>query len=168
MLRCISILLMGAAAIVAPLSAQTLQDKVDRDQTLRTPDGDPDMAAAWKQARATLAAFLALADAPRPSTSAFAVKVGIPVGPQRSEYFWISPFTHANGRFSGRIDNEPEFAKRVKLGDTITFGEDEIVDWLYLEDGHMRGNFTACVLFRREPREQAQAVIAKYGMDCKL
>ena len=32
----------------------------------------------------------------------------------------------------------------------------------------MKGNFTACVLFRHEPREQAEAEIAKYGMDCNL
>jgi uncharacterized protein YegJ (DUF2314 family) len=166
--RCIPTLLLCVAAIMASASGQTLQDKVNRDQTLEIVTGDPDMAAAWKQARATLAEFLALADAPRPSTSAFAVKVGIRYSPQRTEYFWIGPFTHANGRFSGKIDNEPEFATSVKFGDTITFGEDEIVDWLYLDGRHMRGNFTACVLFRREPRAQAEAVIKKYGMDCKL
>jgi uncharacterized protein YegJ (DUF2314 family) len=164
--RTIVILLLCAVA-ATQASGQTLQQKLDRDQTLWIPDGDPDMAAAMRKARATLAEFLALADAPRPSTSLFAVKVGIRAN-EHVEYFWIGPFTHANGRFSGKIDNEPELAKNVKLGDTITFGEDEIVDWLYLEDRRVRGNFTGCVLFRREPREQAEAVIAKYGMDCKL
>ena len=147
---------------------QTLQEKIGRDQTLWIVDGDPDMAAAMQQARATLPEFLALADAPRPSTSLFAVKVGIRADARHVEYFWIGSFTRANGRFSGKIDNEPELAKNVKLGDTITFGEDQIVDWLYLENDRMRGNYTACVLFRREPRKQAEAAIAQYRMDCKL
>jgi uncharacterized protein YegJ (DUF2314 family) len=166
--RNIAVLLLCAAALAAQSFGQTLQQKLDRDRTLQIPNGDPDMAAAMRQARAMLPEFLALTDAPRPSTSLFAVKVGIRANEEHVEYFWIGPFTHANGRFSGKIDNEPELAKNVKLGDTITFDEDEIVDWLYLEDRHLRGNFTGCVLFRREPREQAEAVIKKYGMDCKL
>jgi uncharacterized protein YegJ (DUF2314 family) len=158
--------LLAVAASGAP--AQTLQEKVRRDQTLWIQDGDPAMVAAMQQARSTLGDFLALADAPRPSTTYFAVKVGIPAGARNVEYFWIGPFGRANGRFSGKIDNRPELATTVKLGDTITFGEEQIVDWLYVENGQMKGNYTACVLFRREPREQAEAVIAKYRMDCKL
>ncbi|HEY1542695.1 MAG TPA: DUF2314 domain-containing protein [Xanthobacteraceae bacterium] len=155
-------------AAAAGATAQTLQEKLDRDQTLWVPNGDPDMATAMQKARSTLPDFLALVAAPRQSTSLFAVKVGIRADDRHVEYFWIGPFTHTDSRFSGKIDNEPELAKNVKLGDTVTFGEDQIVDWLYLENGRMKGNYTACVLFRREPREQAEAAIAKYGMDCKL
>jgi uncharacterized protein YegJ (DUF2314 family) len=163
------LLLLCAATLAAQSSGQTLQEKIDRGQTLQILHGDPDMAAAMRKARATLAEFLALADAPRPSTFLFAVKVGIRTDEHGVEYFWIGSLAHANGRFSGTIGNEPEFAKNVKLGDTITFGEDEIVDWLYVENGRLRGNFTGCVLFKREPREQAEATIAKYRMmDCKL
>lgn len=158
--------LVAVAASVA--TAQTLQDKINRDQTLSVIDGDPDMAAAMQTARSTLPAFLALAEAPRPSASLFSVKVGIRADEQHVEYFWIGGFTRANGRFSGKIDNEPELVKNMKLGDTITFEEDQIVDWLYLENDRMKGNYTACVLFRREPRAEAEAAIAKYGMDCKL
>ena len=101
-------------------------------------------------------------------TSGFAVKIGIPATKDQVEYFWIGPFTHENGRFSGKIDNKPEIVDSVKFGDTITFDQDRIVDWTYVANGRMKGNFTACVLFKREPREEAQAIIAKYGMDCQL
>jgi uncharacterized protein YegJ (DUF2314 family) len=166
----LALVILATLPTVAPSAAigQTLQEKISRDQTLWVPNDDADMAAAMQKARSTLADFLALADAPRPSTSLFGVKVGTRANEHHVEYFWISPFTRVNGRFSGRIDNEPELATDVKLGDTMTFGEDQIVDWLYLENGRLRGNFTACVLFRREPREQAEAAIAKYRMDCKL
>jgi len=168
--NCLALLILTAPLAVAASGAtgQTLQEKINRDKTISILTGDADMTAAMKAARSTLQGFLALADAPRPSTSHFAVKIGIRADESHVEYFWIGPFTHTNGRFSGKIDNEPDLAKNVKLGDTVTFGEDEIVDWLYLENGRMRGNYTACVLFRHEPREQALAAIAQYGMDCKL
>jgi len=163
--------LFAAAAIMtgaSQASGQTLQEKVRRDQTITIPRGDPEMAAAMQKARSTLSEFLALADAPKASTSLFAVKVGIPAKGNVVEYFWIGPFTRENGRFSGKIDNEPRSVEGLRLGDRITFDQDQIVDWLYLEDGRMKGNFTACVLFKRERREEAEAMIAKYRMDCKL
>lgn len=161
---------LAALATVAAsgATAQALQEGIKRDRTIEVIAGDPEMAVAMKQARSTLPDFLALSDAPRPSASGFAVKVGVRADDRHVEYFWIGPFKHANGRFSGTIDNIPELAKSVKLGDIIRFGEDEIVDWLYLDNGRMKGNFTACVLFRHEPREQAEAEITKYGMDCNL
>jgi len=159
-------------AVASPVCPQTLQDKLRDDKTIWIPKGDPEMAAAMQQARSTLAEFLALADAPRPSTSLFSVKVGIPAK-DIVEYFWIAPFTHQNGRFSGKINNTPEIADTVKLGDTITFEQDQIVDWMYVENGRLKGkrlkgNYTACVLLKREPREEAEAAILIYGMDCKL
>jgi uncharacterized protein YegJ (DUF2314 family) len=56
----------------------------------------------------------------------------------------------------------------VKLGDTITFDEEQIVDWGYIENGRLKGNYTLCVLLKREPRKEAQALIARYSMDCRL
>ena len=52
------------------------------------------------------------------------------------------------------------------MGQVIEFAENEIVDWLYLEDGKMIGNFTACALIKREPPEQAAAFMKQYGMSC--
>jgi uncharacterized protein YegJ (DUF2314 family) len=54
------------------------------------------------------------------------------------------------------------------LGDSITFGENKIVDWHYVDDGKMKGNFTTCVLMRREPKQQAEAFIKQCGLDCRL
>ena len=167
-IRALAFLAAVALTIAAPRAgAQTLQQKLERDKTIWIPKGDPEMAAAMRQARSTLAEFLALADNPRPSTSMFSVKVGIPAK-DIVEYFWIGRFAHEDKRFSGKIDNTPEVADTVKLGDTITFDQDQIVDWMYVESGRLKGNYTACVLFKREPRAEAEAVIAKYGMDCKL
>jgi uncharacterized protein YegJ (DUF2314 family) len=44
--------------------------------------------------------------------------------------------------------------------------EDEIVDWLYQDGSTMRGNFTACVLLRREPRAEAENFMKQIGLRC--
>ena len=160
------------AAVVAMVvgwqaCGQSVQSERKRDHIFWVPKGDPDMAEAMRKARSTLAEFLRLAEAPHPSTPLFAVKVGIPAK-GTVEYFWIIPFTRENGRFSGKIDNDPNLADNLKLGDTITFDEEQIVDWSYIENGRLKGNYTLCALLKHRPREEAEALIAKYGMDCQL
>jgi uncharacterized protein YegJ (DUF2314 family) len=158
-----------AVAGAAQAGAQTVLDKIRRDETIWLPKDDPDMATAMHTAREALPQFLALWRAPRPSTSHFAVKVGIhDEARDLVEYFWITPFVEKDGRYSGQIDNEPDTVKTVKLGDTINFGPEEIVDWLYVDGGDMKGNYTACSLLRRAPRQEAEAAIKRFRMSCEL
>jgi uncharacterized protein YegJ (DUF2314 family) len=147
--------------------AQSVLDKIERDETYWVKHDDPDMVAAKRKARATLPEFLALARAPHKSTSKFAVKVAIR-DKGIAEFFWIAPFVEKDGRFSGQIDNEPDSVANVKLGDTINFGEEEIADWLYLDGTQLKGNFTLCVRLKRSPKSEAEAAIKKYGLDCSF
>ena len=141
--------------------------KLEPDEMFWASKNDPDMNAAMDAARATLPEFLALARAPRRDTRVFAIKVRITDG-LHVEYFWLSPFAEQNGLFSGTVDNEPDTVKTVKLGEQITFTHNDIVDWTYVDGRGMRGNYTLCASFKRRPRPEAEALIAKYGMDCKL
>lgn len=85
----------------------------------------------------------------------FAVKVAIREG-EKAEYFWIVPFT-ANGRqFSGAINNAPRAVHSVKFGETITFDQSEIVDWMYFDNGETEGNYTACALLKSAPASEAE------------
>jgi uncharacterized protein YegJ (DUF2314 family) len=145
--------------------AQSVPEKIERDETYWVKSDDPDMVAAKRKARETLPEFLALARTPRNSTSKFAVKVAIR-DKGIAEFFWITHFVEKDGRFSGQIDNEPDSVANVKLGDTISFGEEEIVDWLYLDGTRLKGNFTMCVLLKHSPRPEA--VIKRYGLDCNF
>ena len=144
----------------------TLVDKASRDDIARVQKDDPDMAAAFRKARETLPEFLALARAPRPTATNLAVKIAIPAG-DSNEYFWLAPFEPRGGdKYAGRISNTPRLAKQVKLGQVVEFSEAEIVDWVYMENGKMRGNFTACALLKREPAEQVEAMKKQYGLSC--
>jgi uncharacterized protein YegJ (DUF2314 family) len=147
-------------------SGGTLVDRAGRDQVATVAQGDPDMVAAMRKARETLPEFLAIALAPRPTITSLAVKIAVPAG-DNNEFFWISPFEPRDGKYVGHINNTPRMVKTVKLGQAIEFSEDEIVDWLYRENGKMRGNFTACALLKREPADQVEAMKKQYGLSCE-
>jgi len=166
-MRCVALVAALIPLSIGIAGAESVLDKSKRDGIVNVERGDPDMAVAYKRARETLPDFLKLARAPRSTTRGFAVKVPVPYGDRNdAEFFWISPFEQRDDRYAGRINNTPRLAKTVKLGQVIEFAENEIVDWLYLEDGKMIGNFTACALIKREPPAQAAAFMKQYGLSC--
>ena len=146
-------------------NAQTMVDRAERDDLFYVPNDDPQMAVAMRKARATLPEFLELARTAKPPKEGFAVKVAIPDG-SGAEYFWIFPFEEKNGRVTGKINNTPRSTRKVKMGQTIEFKQSEIVDWLYFEDGKMKGNYTACALLKHEPKQQAEAFKQRFGLEC--
>lgn len=148
-------------------SAQTVLQKAERDEIAMVAKDDPTMAAAMSKARATLGDFLAIAAAPKPSMDNFAVKVAVHDGDQ-NEYFWIAPFSDAHGRFSGRINNQPDIVHTVKLGQLISFERDEIVDWMYMDGGKMKGNYTACALLKSAPKNEAEEFKERFGLICEF
>ena len=144
----------------------SLMDKAKRDEVVTLKKGDPDMAAAFRKARETLPEFLALVRARQSTVTKLAVKIAIPAGDD-DEYFWLTEVGQHGNKYVGRINNTPRAAKQVKFGQVIQFSESEIVDWLYMEDGKMRGNFTACAMLKREPADQVDAMRKQYGLRCE-
>ena len=157
------LLLLDASAI----AASRIEQRIKRDKLAIDDGTGPHMARALRKARETLPDFLALARAPQPDMSVFSVKVAVPT-PQGNEYFWVGPFQLEGTRYSGRIGNTPRWATWLKDGSTITFAESEIVDWMYLDRGAMKGNFTFCALMKNEPKKEAAAMIRKFGVDCSF
>lgn len=145
--------------------AESLLDRAKRDEIAHVAKDDAEMAAAMRRARETLPEFLKLAAAPRPTTRGFAIKVAVSEADD-TEFFWITRFERRNDEFTGRINNTPRLVKKVRFGQAITFKEEEIVDWLYQDAGAMRGNFTACVLLKREPPAEAEKFMKQLGLRC--
>jgi uncharacterized protein YegJ (DUF2314 family) len=155
----------GLTVTPSPANGQSLLDKAERDEIVIVARTDPTMAAAMRKARASLGDFLALARNPRPGMEGFAVKVAIRQGDD-AEYFWIHPFEHDAGRFSGQLNNTPRSVRNVKMGDRIAFTEQEIVDWIYLDGGRMKGNYTACALLKNASPQEREAFKRRFGHDC--
>jgi uncharacterized protein YegJ (DUF2314 family) len=152
-----------------PISAQaeSVTEKARRDEVARVARTDALMEAAKKLGRATLPEFLTVAKAPKEGMRNFAVKVGLPAN-GGLEYVWVRPFESMDGRhFSGQLRNAPQGVAGLKLGDTIAFDENDIVDWTYFDGPTMKGNFTACALLLARPKSDRDAFKKQYGLDCE-
>jgi hypothetical protein len=57
---------------------------------------------------------------------------------------------------------------RLKMGQSITFAQSDIVDWLYIENGMMKGNYTACALLKSAPKSEAEEFKKTVGLNCDL
>ena len=125
---------------------------------------DPVMSAATQSARESLPGFLALAKHPTPTMERFAVKIAL-LGDGGPEFFWIHPFAHVADRFIGQISNTPLTLTGPKKGDTVTFGRHDIVDWVYMDAGVMKGNYSARAILKTAlPRDRA-AFKRRFGLE---
>ena len=169
------IALLSAVAVAAvlaglpanPIAAQTVTEKATRDETVEVAKTDPVMAAAMRKAQAKLPEFLAIAAAPKPGMKGFGVKVAIREGGD-AEYFWIHPFTATDKLFSGVINNKPETVHTVKMGQTITFDISQIVDWIYIDNGEMKGNYTGCAILASALPQEAEEFEKRFSLKCDL
>jgi uncharacterized protein YegJ (DUF2314 family) len=156
--------LIAAALQASPAPAQ-LMNKAERDEIVLVSKSDPGMAAAMLKARDTLPEFLKVAAAKQAGAEGFAVKVAIREG-GNAEYFWIFPFEPKGDAFTGKLNNNPRTVRGVKNGDTLNFGKGEIVDWMYMDKGAMKGNYTACALLKKGSQKDRDAFKQRFGLDC--
>jgi len=161
-------LILGAARAAGlrdrPSDGKEPINKPERDGLVILAMNDPVMAAAIHGARKTLRKFLTLAKHPAPTMEGFAVKIAI-CAENGAEFFWIHPFAHVDDRFIGQINNTPRSVVNLKMGDTITFVRNEIVDWMYMDAGRMRGNYSAHAILRSARPEDREAFRRRFGLD---
>jgi uncharacterized protein YegJ (DUF2314 family) len=126
------------------------------DRVISVPSDDPQMNAAIAKARATVDDFVSVLRAPKASQSMFSVKIPISDGDER-EHFWLSGVRYDGSEFSGKIDNDPETVKTVKLGQAVSARSAEISDWMYVDHGKLVGGYTLRVLRdRMSPSDRAE------------
>ena len=157
--------LMFAGWYFGTANDQSALGRAKRDEVVLVTKDDPAIAAARSKARASLAGFLAIAKQPTPAMRNFALKVRVS-DDHGVEYFWVTQFSANGERFSGKIDNTPRTVRSVSAGQFIQFSEGEITDWMYVDGGKMKGNYSACALLQREPKDQQDAVKSRFGLNC--
>ena len=54
-------------------------------------------------------------------------------------------------------------------GQRYSFDYEDIVDWMYIDRSaqRMHGNFTACALLARQPKEEAEEAKRSWGLVCE-
>ncbi len=111
---------------------------------------DKDMNAAIDDARASLAEFVERLKNPKPTDESFSVKKMISDG-EEVEHLWLTDVSYSDGKFTGIINEDPQSVSNVIFGQEVTVEEAEILDWMYLDDGALVGNFTLRSLLKRMP-----------------
>jgi uncharacterized protein YegJ (DUF2314 family) len=121
--------------------------------TVEVSADDPQMVAAISRARQTVQRVITELERGNKQTS---VKVAIVDG-AAVEHFWLRDVEYdaKTGAFVGKIDNDPDKVKTVRLGQAVTVRAGTISDWLYMSGGKMHGNFTVRVLLPKMAPEEA-------------
>lgn len=58
------------------------------------------------------------------------------------EHMWLTDVTVQDGNYYGVINNVPENTSELKFGDTVKIVKDNISDWMYVDNGRLRGGYT--------------------------
>jgi len=135
-----------------------------KDKVVYVKGADPAMSAAIAEAQASLETFKRVLAAPPPNAKSFSVKVGFAWGTSGDrEHIWLTEPKLDGASVSGTINNEPVDATNLTLGQAVTAPQKDISDWMYVEDGVLRGGYTLRVLLRKMSPEARQKMLEGMG-----
>ena len=164
-LKMVALAALAAAAlalITPPWAAITAQNRPDRSPVIDVSSANAEMAAAIGKARATLPAFWASYEAPKPSETGHSLKVRFANRRNDGEHIWMDEVKKlADGRYSGRFANEPRDLPGKHAGDPAEFAQVDISDWMFLRNGKIVGGETIRVLLKSMSKEDADALRAR-------
>lgn len=125
------------------------------DDNLRCyPPAQVRFAQARAKARATLPRFLGLADGGL--RGVYLVKMRL-VGGGEVENIWVEVAGLRNGRFHGRLANDP-VVPGYRAGDPVEVARDDIEDWM-INTGDLRfGGYSVRAMLADMPARQAEAL----------
>jgi uncharacterized protein YegJ (DUF2314 family) len=117
---------------------------------------DAELDAAIEQARASLDDFLAKITTPHPDRTFVAVKVRFAPPGESEQDIWVDQVTYTGGVLRGSMgDDIPSL--RLEAGEMIRVAEEDIVDWMIVEDGKLIGGYTIRLAVQRmSPEEREQ------------
>jgi len=118
---------------------------------------EPKMDAAIARAKTEIDTFVSALQNPKPSQTYFSVKKPFAWQDGKDtnhEHIWISDVSFKDGRFHGRVGNEPVDVKNVKIGDEVTLEKSEASDWMIIDDGYLIGGYTIIALRNAMPADE--------------
>jgi uncharacterized protein YegJ (DUF2314 family) len=156
-------LLLAVVTAVAVLDlAMTGIRSEEHSLVINVPTGSAKMSAANAKARATLPAFWASYEASKPSETGHTLKVRFSNKTNNGEHIRMAEVKElADGRYSGRLANEPRYLPGKRVGDLVEFKEADMFDWMFMRDGKIVGGETIRVLLKSLPKADADALRAR-------
>jgi len=83
------------------------------------------------------------------------------------EHVWLNNLKLKNGILIGSVNNDPEFTREVKYGDRVKVDPRKISDWMYFENGKLKGGYTILAAIESLPEEQKKAMKISFGIENK-
>ena len=116
---------------------------------------DSELEAASEQARDTLDDFIGKIATPHADRTFVAVKVRFRPPDESPQDIWVDEVTYSNGVLRGSIGDDIPSLK-FEAGEKITINEEDIVDWMIVEDGKLVGGYTIRLAIQRMSTEERE------------
>jgi uncharacterized protein YegJ (DUF2314 family) len=129
-----------------------------------TPSDDKEMNDAVANAKSTLDEFDKAFQSNKFDTSTFALKVRFPTE-SGAEHIWATSIQIENGSYYGIIDNLPNAATQVKLGERMKLNKENITDWMYADNGTLRGGYTIQLIRTRMSEQEKKQFDANFPFE---
>lgn len=81
------------------------------------------------------------------------------------EHIWLNQITKRDKKYYGVIANVPALTTKVKLGDSVEIPKDKISDWMYVQNGKLKGGYTIRALRDQLSASEQKAFDAENGFD---
>jgi uncharacterized protein YegJ (DUF2314 family) len=126
---------------------------------------DAAMNAAIADAKRTAPDFFLAFHTQKPGTKDYFVKKPYPTPSGSKEHMWIAVLKEDKGVITGRIANEAEETRDVKIGQMVTLNVSEISDWKYQDGNKLIGGYTIRYFIERMPPKEREAFLKSAGFE---
>ena len=159
----ISILLILLGLVCCNNNQTTKTEREGKPTIYSVTGSDTEMNEAIKTANQTLDKFNAALNSSNPDFKYFALKTRFKT-PNGGEHIWVNNITIRDKKYFGVIDNWPESTTDVKIGDTIQIVNDNISDWMYVDNQKLRGGCTIRLLRKRMTESERKQFDVENGL----
>ena len=123
-----------------------------------TPGTDPELESAIQGARDSLDMFIAKIRMPHADRTIVAVKVRFtPLG-EAPQDIWVDEVTYDDGVLRGSMGDDIPSLK-LEVGEKIKVDEEDILDWMIVEDGKLLGGYTIRLAVQRMSAEERKRLL---------
>jgi uncharacterized protein YegJ (DUF2314 family) len=123
------------------------------DEIYSTSSEDEEMNKAVDAAKSTLQLFEKAFRSKKYDQTSFVLKVRF-ASPKGFEHIWANNIEMKKDNYYGTVNSIPESTTEVKKGEKIKIEKDNITDWLYNDNGKLRGGYTIKVIRNRMTKEE--------------
>ncbi len=131
-----------------PLKEGELRERINNPYYVLVGDHDSEWDREAVESQAHLAQFIRVMQEPKANQTGFAVKAILQEG-NHSEAIWLTSLHFDGKTFHGKVNNDPIHLRKINVGDRMSVDQSRIRDWMYIENGQLRGGYTIKLLHRQ-------------------